>query len=131
MYPYEIYKIPYECTDVMEPLVASPDLDDFIWLLDQCGFDEHVRAMPHKDIFLSMRQELMGKSFQWDRGIECEILRNFLPVANSRFVAHSGHPIAKHLFESLWHSISKEFSKANIKTIDKEAEVTYATGRAA
>ena len=98
MYHYETYNIPYEGTDVMEPLIATPELDDLIWLLDQCGFDEHVRAMPYKEIFMRMRHKLMGQSFQWDSSIECNILRNFLPVANSCFTEHSGHPITKHLF---------------------------------
>lgn len=114
MYHYETYNIPYEGTDVMEPLIATPELDDLIWLLDQCGFDEHVRAMPYKEIFMRMRHNLMGQSFQWDSSIECNILRNFLPVANSSFTEHSGHPITKHLFERLWQSISHEYSKANI-----------------
>ena len=47
MYPYTRYTIPYNGKDVLEQLTPTQELDDLIWLLDQCGFDEQIRAMPY------------------------------------------------------------------------------------
>ena len=114
MYAYETFKLPYGGANVVEPLTASAELDDFIWLLDQCGFDEHVRVMPHKDIFSSMRQHLLGKEYKWRNGIQHEILKNFTHVEDYEFTPYSGHDIAKHLLLSLWRSIHGDYSKANL-----------------
>lgn len=114
MFAYETFRLPYEGVNVVEPLTANAELDDLLWLLDQCGFDEHVRAMPHKDIFFSMRQHLLGKEYKWRNGIQHEILKNFIHVEDYDFTPHSGHDIAKHLLLCLWRSIHGDYIKANL-----------------
>ena len=114
MYRYDTYEMPFKGSDIIEPLVANTELDDFIWLLDQCGFDEHVRAMPYKDIFLSMHQKLLGKIDDLKSGIEDDILRNFTYLGNSRFVQYSGHRVAQHLLNSLWYNFHGHYNKINL-----------------
>lgn len=114
MYPYETFEIPYKGNNIVEPLTASAQLDDFIWLLDQCGFDEHVRAMPHKDIFLSMRQKLLGQEYKWDSGIEQDILMNFINVDKYSFTEYSGHAIAHHLLKCLWRGAHGYYYRVNL-----------------
>ena len=36
-------------------LEMSPEQTDFLWLLDQCGFDAKVRALRHTDVFDRVR----------------------------------------------------------------------------
>jgi hypothetical protein len=114
MYPYIRYTIPYNGKDVLEQLTPTQELDDLIWLLDQCGFDEQIRAMPYKDIFLRMRHEMMGKHFRPHETVECKIISSFLNVSNLPFTDSSSHNIVKHFFTSIWHSINTYSEQANL-----------------
>ena len=42
-------------------LEMSPEQTDFLWFLDQCGFDAKVRALRHTDVFDRVRGLLMHK----------------------------------------------------------------------
>ena len=43
-------------------LEMSPEQTDFLWFLDQCGFDAKVRALRHTDVFDRVRGLLMHKN---------------------------------------------------------------------
>ena len=43
-------------------LEMSPEQTDFLWFLDQCGFDAKVRALRHADVFDRVRGLLMHKN---------------------------------------------------------------------
>ena len=51
-------------------LEMSPEQTDFLWFLDQCGFDVKVRALRHTDVFDRVRGLLMHKNEQENLALE-------------------------------------------------------------
>ena len=97
-----------------ETLQPNAQLDDLIWLLDQCGFDHQLRAMPHKEIFLQMRALLEGAEQNWPASIEQDIQHEFLQLQYRKFTTPLGHPFVQRMFGEFWNSVGDVCAKSNL-----------------
>jgi hypothetical protein len=81
-------------------LEMSPEQTDFLWFLDQCGFDAKVRALRHTDVFDRVRGLLMHKNEDENLSLESSLHHNFLLDGYSRDPA-PGHPACAKTLQSL------------------------------
>ena len=64
--------------DRLERVEITREQSDFLWFLDQCGFDAKVRALRHTDVFDRVRALLMNSSDHNAFRLEYDLHRNFL-----------------------------------------------------
>lgn len=93
-------------------LEMSKEQANFLWLLDQCGLDQYVRALRHTDIFDRMRKILMSGTKQNEHRLECDIHSSFLLDRWS--IEHQlGHSAAQHHYERFWKRSIDRAEKSN------------------
>lgn len=74
---------------------------DFLWFLDQCGLDQHVRALRHTDVFDRMRGMLMENSKEGSLRLEKNVHDNFL-LDSWRLEHHFGHAVTQRHYGIFW-----------------------------
>lgn len=93
-------------------LEMSEDQTNFLWLLDQCGLDQHVRALRHTDVFDRVRKILMSSTKQDELRLERDIHSSFL--LDSWLLEHQfGHFAAQHHYERFWRRSIDPAEKSN------------------
>ena len=94
-------------------LEMSPEQTDFLWFLDQCGFDVKVRALRHTDVFDRVRGLLMHKNEQENLALESSLHHNFLLEGYSRNPS-PGHPAARRHYNRFWGYKFPSNQKSNL-----------------
>ena len=94
-------------------LAMTEEQIDYLWLLDQCGFDQHVRFLRHTDVFDRVRLLLMHKLEYQNLTLESSIHNNFL-IHGWRLEKTFGHQSAQTHFARFWRSEFTDAAKSNL-----------------
>lgn len=104
-------------------LEMTPEQTDFLWFLDQCGLDQHVRTLRHTDVFDRMRSLLMQGANKDSLRLEKNIHDNFL-LDSWRLENQFGHAAVQRHYSICWiYEMNKEMLSnfINIKLRQLEA----------
>lgn len=93
-------------------LEMTPEQRDFLWFLDQCGLDQHVRALRHTDVFDRMRGLLMKNSNEDSLRLEKNVHDNFL-LDSWRLEHQFGHVVAQRHYGIFWMNQMQREMRSN------------------
>lgn len=87
--------------DCLKRLEMTQEQTDFLWFLDQCGFDARVRDLRHTDVFDRVRALLIKKPDQNALRLETDLHCNFL--LDGRYGGMDyGHGAVRRHFMRFW-----------------------------
>ena len=93
-------------------LELSQEQEDFLWFMDQCGLDQHVRSLRHTDVFDRMRQILMSYKEQIEPGLESDIHSSFL-LDRWLYENQFGHSAAQRHYDRFWRYSTDRAGRSN------------------
>ena len=85
----------------LSQLEMTPEQTDFLWFLDQCGLDQHVRTLRHTDVFDRVRKLLLECSNVEKLRLEDSIHDNFL-LDSWRLEKKFGHSAVQRHLARFW-----------------------------
>lgn len=114
----------------LHQLEMTPEQSDFLWFLDQCGLDQHVRALRHTDVFDRVRGLLLNSKDASKLRLEDSIHDNFL-LDGWRLENEFGHPAVQRHYARFWvkqidRAMRSNFIDVKLRQIAKGAPPTGA-----
>lgn len=94
-------------------LEMTPEQTDYLWFLDQCGFDQHVRALRHTDVFDRVRSVLIHAQHDQVVTLEKHIHENFM-LSSWYLEQKYGHLAAQRHFKRFWNDDLNVYQKSNL-----------------
>lgn len=93
-------------------LKPNKEQEDFLWFMDQCGLDQHVRSLRHSDMFDRVRKILMCSTEQDEFRLERDIHSCFL-LDSWLLENQFGHCAAQRQYDRFWKHATDRAEKSN------------------